>query len=205
MKRKIKNISIIIFLSCILLSVFTVDSNGFLADDIAASVDNTPITLNDLYFLYNFNMVNNLKYYKINGTIPNIELKRALNIYINRILILKEEEKTGGRTISKHTINLLAAGFKKKFEILHKRINFISFLKKFGFDKNSFYIFLKNILVEKEFVSDRLKFFLFALRGNAKISQNSKQKYGKELSAKLKHMMFNIKMHAKIEINGNFN
>ncbi|MHB1546446.1 MAG: SurA N-terminal domain-containing protein [bacterium] len=187
------------------MSLLSVNSHGFLADEIAASVDNTPITLNELYFLYNFNMINNLKYRKIGKTVSPAKLKHILNFYINRILILKQEEKTGGLSVSESRINSLASDFEKKFNALHKRIGFNLFLAKFGLNKSDFLTFVKNILIEKIFIDEQLHFFLFTLENGVKTTQGAKQKYNKELSLKLKNLLLNLKKHAEININDNFN
>ncbi len=208
MRRKIINKKIniftISFLSFIILSLSVSGSYGFLTDEIAASIGNTPITLNELYFLYNFNMVNNLKYRNINKTISDGKLKHALNLYINRMLILKQEERTGGLSISESQVNKLTAGFERKFKILHKRIGFNLFLAKFGLNKTSFHTFVKNILIEKIFIGEQLHFFLFTLENSGKIAHGARQKYNKELSLKLKNLLLSLKRHAKIEINDNF-
>jgi hypothetical protein len=209
MKYKIKITWLSIFFAFFLTSVFASVSSGFQVDSIAASVDNTPITLNDLYFLYNFNMVNNLKYVKINETLPEAELKRLSNIYINRIIILKQQEKAGGVTINSRIINsrtlkITAQNFKKKFASLHKHISFSVFLSKFGFDKNDFYNFLKKLVIEKKFIKYRLQFFLFTIENGRGASKRQKQKYAAELTEKLKNMIINLRTHAKIKINDNF-
>ena len=209
MERKIINKKInilgISFLCFIIISLFAANSYGFLTDEVAASVDNTPITLNELYFLYNFNAINNLKYRSLNKTVSNVKLKHILNFYINRMLILKQEEKTGGLSISENKVNALTAGFEKKFKMLHKKTGFNSFLTKFGLNKTDFNVFAKNILIEKNFIDERLRFFLFTLENSGKITQDAKQKYNKGLSLKLKNMLLSIRKHSEIEINDNFN
>ena len=204
MKYKMKTIWISIFFACFLASVSATVSSGFQADYIAASVGNTPITLNDLYFLYNFNMVNNLKYVKINKTLTKGELKRLTNIYINRIIILNQQEKAGGLIVNNLTLKAMAQNFKKKFASLHRHTSFSLFLSKFGFDKNDFYNFLKKILIEKKFIKYRLQFFLFTIKNGRGASKKQKQKYSAELAEKLKNMIVNLRMHSKIKINDNF-
>jgi hypothetical protein len=204
MKYKIKIIWISIFFSFFLTFVSATVSSGFQVDSIAASVGNTPVTLNDLYFLYNFNMVNNLKYVKINETLPKAELKRLANIYINRIIILKQQEKAGGLVIHNRALKAMAQNFKKKFAYLHRHTSFSLFLSKFGFNKNGFYNFLKKILIEKKFIKYRLQFFLFTIENGRRYSKNQKQKYSAELAKKLKNMIINLRIHAKIKINDNF-
>ena len=199
------NIFGISFLYFIVISLFAANSYGFLTDEIAASVDNTPITLNELYFLYNFNAINNLKYRNLNKIVSNVKLKPTLNFYINRMLILKQEEKIGGLKVSESRVNALTSGFEKKFKMIHKKTGFNSFLAKFGLNKTDFNVFVKNILIEKIFIDERLHFFLFVLENSGKITQNVKQKYNKELSLKLKNMLSGIKKHSEIEINDNFN
>ncbi len=209
MKKKVINIQVYIFL--IFLSYFTilflsaVNSHGFLADEVAASVDNTPITLNELYFLYNFNMINHLKYRKINQTVNNTELRQTLNFYINRMLILNQEKKTGGTKVSESSINLLTADFKKKFKFLHKRTSFNLFLEMFGLNEIDFRAFAENILIEKIFINERLSFFMLTLENREKISTNAKQKRNKELSLELRNLLLKLKSNAKIQINNNFN
>ncbi|MHB1660536.1 MAG: SurA N-terminal domain-containing protein [bacterium] len=212
MDKKFKNIKLYIFtiftvsfLSFIILSLYAVSSYGLLIDEIAASVDNTPITLNELYFLYNFNSINNLKYRKISKTISGNNLKHTLEIYINRLLILKQEQKTGALSASQAQVNSFIGVFEKKFKILHKHIDFDSFLAKFGFSKETFYIFSRNILLEKVFINKRLHFFLFTIENSGKLSGGAKQKYSGALSLKLKNFLLNLKKHAEIEINDNFN
>ena len=204
MKYKIKTAWLSIFFAFFLTSVSANVSSGFQVDSIAASVDNTPITLNDLYFLYNFNMVNNLKYVKINKTLTKGELKRLTNIYINRIIILNQQEKAGGLIVNNLTLKAMAQNFKKKFAVLHRHTSFSVFLSKFGFDKNSFYNFFKKILIEKKFIKYRLQFFLFTIENGRGTSKKQKQKYAAELKKKLKNMIVNLRMHAKIQINDNF-
>ncbi len=199
------NIFGISFLYFIVISLFAANSYGFLTDEIAASVDNTPITLNELYFLYNFNAINNLKYRDLNKIVSNVKLKPTLNFYINRMLILKQEEKVGGLKVSESRVNALTSDFEKKFKMIHKKTGFNLFLAKFGLNKTDFNVFVKNILIEKIFIDERLRFFLFTLENSGKITQNVKQKYNKELSLKLKNMLSGIKKHSEIEINDNFN
>ena len=204
MKYKIKTMSALIFLACFsMVALASISSYGFQVDYIAASVDDTPITLNDLYFLYNFNMVNNLKYVKINGTLSKAELKRLANIYINRIIIFKQQEKAGGVIINSQTVKIFALNFKRKFAALHKHTSFIAFLKKFGLDRNGFYNFLKKILIEKKFIKYRMQFFLFTIENGQKASKKQEQKNAVELAKKLKDMIINLRMHSKIEINYN--
>ena len=209
MERKIinkkNNILGISFLCLMILSLTAASSYGFLADEIAASVNNTPITLNELYFLYNFNAINNLKYRNFNKTVSDAKLKRILNFYINRMLILKQEEKTGGLKVPESSIDELTAGFEKKFKMLHKKTPFNSFLAKFGLNRTDFKVFAKNILSEKIFIDERLRFFLFSIENSGKITQRVKRKYSKELSLKLKKFLFNLKKRSEIEINDNFN
>ncbi len=204
MKYKIKTAWLSFFFAFFLTSVSASVSSGFQVDSIAASVDNTAITLNDLYFLYNFNMVNNLKYVKINKTLTNGELKHLTNIYINRIIILNQQEKAGGLIISNPALKAMAQNFKKKFAVLHRRTSFSVFLSKFGFDKNGFYNFLKKIIIEKKFIKYRLQFFLFTIANGRGTAKKQKQKYAAELAKKLKNMIVNLRMHAKIKINDNF-
>ncbi len=204
MKYKTKTVSLWIFFTFFLMSFSAGVSSGFQVDSIAATVDDTPITLNDLYFLYNFNMVNNLKYVKINETLPEAELKHLSNIYINRIIILKQQEKAGGLIINSRTLKVMAQNFKKKFASLHKHISFSVFLSKFGFDKNGFYNFLKKIVIEKKFIKYRLQFFLFTIENGRETSKKLNKKYAAELTKKLKNMIVNLRMHAKIKINDNF-
>ena len=89
--------------------------------------------------------------------------------------------------------------------MLHKKTGFNSFLTKFGLNKTDFNVFAKNILIEKIFIDEQLRFFLFTLENSGKITQSAKQKYNKELSLKLKNMLLGIKKHSEIEINDNFN
>ena len=199
------NILGVSFLCHMILSLSGASSYSFLADEIVASVDNTPITLNELYFLYNFNAINNLKYRNLNKTVSSAKLKHILNFYINRMLILKQEEKTGGLNASESSIHELTAGFKKKFKMLHKKITFNSFLAKFGLNKTDFKVFAKNILSEKIFIDEQLRFFLFTIENSGKITQSVKRNYNKELSLKLKKLLSNLKKRSKIEINDNFN
>jgi hypothetical protein len=150
-------------------------------------------------------MINNLKYRRIGKGVSGVELKHMLNFYINRMLILKQEEKTGGSPVSEIQVNLLTSGFEKKFKMLHKKIAFNAFLAKFGLNKIAFHVFAKNILIEKKFIDERLRFFLFTLENNGKIAPGAKQKYNKELSLKLKNLLLRLKSRAEIEINDNFN
>jgi hypothetical protein len=199
------NILAVPFLSIAILSIAAANSYAFLTDEIAASVGSTPVTLNELYFLYNFNMINNLKYSKIGKTITMGELRHILNIYINRTVILKQEEKTGGVTISAKQVNSLISSFKKKYEIMHKKTGFKLFLSKFGLNEASFYNAARNILIEKSFIKERLSFFLFTMENTGKNNRGYEQKHNKELAVKLKNLLLRLKEKSKIKINGGFN
>jgi hypothetical protein len=89
--------------------------------------------------------------------------------------------------------------------MLHKKTPFNSFLAKFGLNRTDFKVFAKNILSEKIFIDERLRFFLFSIENSGKITQRVKRKYSKELSLKLKKFLFNLKKRSEIEINDNFN
>ncbi len=198
-------IFITLFLSAFFLFIRQCSSREFLTDGIAASVDNTPITLNELYFLYNFGMINDLKYRKIGEAASKNDLRRSLTISINRLLILKQEKKIGGIPVSDADINSFAADFKKKFGILHKNIKFDAFLKTFGFDERTFDIYVKDILLEKLFINERLRLFLFTLENAKGIDGGAlKENYAKRLSSKLKDLLSRLRAGAKIEINGNY-
>jgi hypothetical protein len=89
--------------------------------------------------------------------------------------------------------------------MLHKKTTFNSFLAKFGLNKTDFKVFAKNILSEKIFIDEQLRFFLFTIENSGKITQSVKRNYNKELSLKLKKLLSNLKKRSKIEINDNFN
>lgn len=57
------------------------NSYGFLINEIAGTVNGTPITLNELYFFANVNQINELKCNELNHRFSKSSFKRNLNIY----------------------------------------------------------------------------------------------------------------------------
>lgn len=195
MYKKSKYAAFLLFFLFLTIT-FSKSSYGFLIDEIVGSVDNIPVTLNELYFFADVNQINNLKYNKFNHGFSKSSLKNNLNVYINRLLILRQEKKIGVIKISEKQVNAYIEGFKKKFKITHKNMLFPVFLKKYGFDETMFLDYVKNILVEKEFIYERLHFFLY--------SSDIKKIQNKELLSKLKDWVDGLRMRAKIEINNNY-
>lgn len=180
------------------------NSYGFLMDEIVGSVDNIPITLNELYFFVTFNRINNLKYNKLNHRFSKSDLKRNLSIYINRLLILRQEKKIGIIKISKKQIDSHIKGFKKKFKMVYKHMSFSTFLGKYGFNNAVFFDYVKNILLEKGFIHERLHFFLYSSEKSINTPSSTKKIQSKELLSKLKDWVNRLRRRANIEINGSY-
>ncbi len=195
-------------LTCTVFLLFFIflskNSYGFLVNEIVGSVDNIPITLNELYFFNNFNRINNLKYNKFNHRFSKSSLKKSLNVYINRLLILRQEKKFGAVKISERQIDAYIKGFEKKFKMLHKNMLFSVFLKTYGFNKIMFVDYVKNILLEKEFIHERLHFFLYSFEKSISTPSSTKKIQSRELLSRLKDWVNRLRRRANIEINDNY-
>ncbi len=180
------------------------NSYGFLINEIAGTVNGTPITLNELYFFANVNQINELKCNELNHRFSKSSFKRNLNIYINRLIILEQEKKIGMIKVSKNQIDAYIKSFKKKFKAACKNMQFSTFLKKYGFDKIMFFDYVKNTLLEKEFISERLRFLLYSPESGISTLNNKKKMQSKELLSKLEAWVQRLRKHADIEINDNY-
>lgn len=202
--KKLKWKIYLLFFLILLLSVFKVSSSyAFLADEVAASVNDTPITLNYLYFLYNFRKINSGRYSDIKTVPPQSELKRMLDFSINRMLILDRERKIGSIKINAAEINAFIKNFQGKFISLHKHMDFKDFLKRFGYNERSFRLFAKDILIEKAYISNRLQIFLYIMQ-NSPASGGNKAKDAKEFKAGVDKMLDRLKSDSKININDGY-
>ncbi len=180
------------------------NSYGFLINEIAGTVNGTPVTLNELYFSAGVNQINELKCNELNYKFSKSSLKRNLNIYINRLIILEQEKKIGMIKVSKNRIDAYIKSFKKKFKAVCKNMQFQVFLKKYGFNTMMFFDYVKNILLEKEFIYERLHFLSYSPENGITSLNNAKKIQSKELLSKLKAWIQGLRKHADIEINGNY-
>ena len=180
------------------------NSYGFLINEIAGTVNGTPVTLNELYFSAGVNQINELKCNELNHKFSKSSLKRNLNIYINRLVILEQEKKIGMIKVSKNRIDAYIKSFKKKFKAVCKNMQFQVFLKKYGFNTMMFFDYVKNILLEKEFIYERLHFLSYGPENGITSLNNAKKIQSKELLSKLKAWIQGLRKHADIEINDNY-
>lgn len=200
MQRKLKYIVPLFFL----LTIMSIkNSYGFLIDEVAGSVDNVPVTMNELYFFVAFNRIVNLKNYKTDHMLSRNSFKKKLNIYINRLLILKQEKKIRIITVSKKQIEAYVSSFKKKFKMTHKGMPFSVFLRKYGYDEVMFSGYVKNVLIERQFIYKRMQIFLYTSEKNINAPNNTKKIQSALLLPMLKDWIARLRKHARIEINDN--
>ncbi|MHB8291455.1 MAG: hypothetical protein ACYDEG_03210, partial [bacterium] len=133
--------------------------NSDLGDEIIASVDNNPITLNDIYFLGNFRRILYGKKRSFNHKFSNKKIDKLLNIYINRFLILKEEHKIDIINIPADYLNSYMKSFMQDYRKKYKNLKFSQFLIIFGYNSTEFKNFIRNVLIEREFIVEHLKLF----------------------------------------------
>ncbi|MCL5674047.1 MAG: hypothetical protein M1407_05470 [Deltaproteobacteria bacterium] len=133
--------------------------NPGLGDEIIASVDNNPITLNDIYFLGNFRRILYGEKGLFNNKFSDKKINKLLNIYINRFLILKEEHKIDIIKIPVNYLNSYIKNFMQDYRKKYKNLKFSQFLIIFGYNYTKFENFIRNILIEKEFIAEHLKLF----------------------------------------------
>lgn len=182
-------------------------SHGFLLDEIVGSVNNIPITMNEVQFFNIINQIDNSQNGSLGGLNHNISgkyLKKNLDAYINRLLVLRQEKKFGGVTISQTMLDNYTVNFKKKFKIFNKNMLFPAFLEKYGYNDAAFSKYIKNILYEKKFIAERLHFFLYTSDNGVNILNNGsgfKKIPKKVLLADLKKWINRLRKRAKVEIN----
>ncbi len=185
-------------------AIFQPVSYGFVADEVAGSLNGAPVTLNELYFLDAFQNIENSR--PVNSFLSHDSLKKDFDIYINRMLVLNNEKETNLITVSKSQVDSYVADFKKKFNILYKNNNFSGFLTLYGLDYNSFYLYVQNIIIEKEFITERLRLFQ-SLSFNQAVSNGINLKSGlkvQEMLSLLKGWINRLRSRANIEINDDY-
>ncbi|MHB8282251.1 MAG: hypothetical protein ACYDDE_05550 [bacterium] len=133
--------------------------NPGLGDEIIASADNNPITLNDIYFLGNFRRILYEKKGSFNDKFSDKKINKLLNIYINRFLILREEHKIDIINIQVDYLNSYIKNFMQDYRKKYKHLKFSQFLIIFGYNYTEFEHFIRNILIEREFIIEHLKLF----------------------------------------------
>ncbi len=196
---------LIILLSCIILLFYAnTNAHSFLLDEIVASVNNRSVTLNELYFFGNFRTILYKKHGNFNEKFNNNQLKRLLDIYINRILILNDERGINIITIRNSAVNNFIKKFKNEYRLKYKNLKFSNFLARFGYNNERFFYFIKDILIEREFIVKRLKLFFNISRSKTEaINLKGKQVElfeRKELTADLKNWIKRLRKNAKIDI-----
>ena len=147
-----------------------------LGDEIIASVDNNPITLNDIYFLGNFRRILYGEKGLFNNKFSDKKINKLLNIYINRFLILKEEHKIDIINVTKVYLNSYIKKFIKDYKRKYKNLKLSHFLAIFGYNYLKFKNFMKNMLIEREFIIEHLKLFFNMSKKNAIILKGLENK-----------------------------
>lgn len=177
-------------------------AHGFIVNEIVAQVQDKPITLNDLYFLGNFRRILYKEPEDLNKNFTHSQLNKLLSIYINRLLILNDEHEINIISISGSKVNDYIKKFEKDFRIKYKNMKFNEFLSKFGYNHTLFFNFIKNLLIEKEFIVERLKLFLNISGeniGKMKLSGNNNIKK-KKLNLDIKNWLKKLRTRSKIDI-----
>lgn len=192
--------------------------NAELGDEIIASVDDKPVTLNDIYFLGNFRRILYGSKKTFDVQFSDKKIVKLLNIYINRFLILKEEHKIDIINVTKVYLNSYIKKFIKDYKRKYKNLKLSHFLAIFGYNYLKFKNFMKNMLIEREFIIEHLKLFFNMSKKNAIIlkglenkknfennfSKNKeisvKQLSGRNIILDLKVWVHKLRNEAKIDI-----
>jgi hypothetical protein len=184
------------------------NANPGLGDEIIASVDDNPMTLNDIYFLGNFRRILYGKKGSFNNKFSDKEINKLLNIYINRFLILKEEHKIDIINIPVNYLNSYIKNFMQDYRKKYKNLKFSQFLIIFGYNYTEFKNFIRNILTEREFIIEHLKLFFSMSKKNVIIlkklenKKNFENNINKSKKVSAKHLSGrNIILDLKIWIN----
>ncbi len=179
-----------------------------LCNEIIASVDDNPITLNDIYFLGNFRRILYGGKSSFNNKFSDKKINKLLNIYINRFLILKEEHKIDIINIPVNYLNSYIKNFMQDYRRKYKNLKFSQFLIKFGYNYTEFKKFIRNLLIEREFIIEHLKLFFNMSKKNVIILKKleNKKKFeiniNKSKKISTKHLSGrNIILNLKIWIN----
>ena len=176
--------------------------NSDLGDEIIASVGNNPITLNDIYFLGNFRRILYEKKSSFNNKFSDKKIDKLLNIDINRFLILKEEHKIDIIKISADYLNSYMKSFMQDYRKKYKNLKFSQFLIIFGYNSAEFKNFIKNMLIEREFIVEHLKLFFNMSKKNMIILKKLENNISKSKKISIKHLSGrNIILDLKIWIN----
>ena len=101
-------------------------------------------------------------------------------------------------------MTLTPKDLKERIKLKYKNLKFSGFLARFGYSKGRFFRFIKDILIEKEFIVKRLKLFFNISRSKME-GTNLKGKQAelferKKLAADLKNWIKRLRKNAKIDI-----
>jgi hypothetical protein len=168
--------------------------NAELFDEIIVSVDGKPVTLNDIYFLGNFRRILYGSKKTFYDKFSTKKIAKLLNIYINRFLILREEHKIDIININDAFLNSYIKKFMQKYKRKYKSLKFSHFLDIFGYNYLKFKNFIKDMLVEREFIIEHLKLFFNISKKNAVIlkrlenKKNFENNFNKNKIISIKHV-----------------
>ncbi|RZD16978.1 MAG: hypothetical protein EVJ46_01715 [Candidatus Acididesulfobacter guangdongensis] len=168
--------------------------NAELGDEIIASVDNKPVTLNDIYFLGNFRRILYGSKKTFDDKFSDKKIVKLLNIYINRFLILKEEHKIDIININKVYLNSYIKKFMQDYKRKYKSLKLSHFLAIFGYNYVKFENFMEDMLIERGFIIEHLKLFFNISKKNAIIlkrlenKKNFENNFNKSKEIPIKHL-----------------
>ena len=168
--------------------------NAELGDEIIASVDDKPVTLNDIYFLGNFRRILYGSKKTFDVQFSDKKIVKLLNIYINRFLILKEEHKIDIININAVYLNSYIKKFMQDYKRKYKSLKLSHFLAIFGYNYLKFENFMKDMLIEREFIIEHLKLFFNISKKNAIIlkrlenKKNFENNFNKNKEISIKHL-----------------
>jgi hypothetical protein len=168
--------------------------NAELGDEIIASVDDKPVTLNDIYFLGNFRRILYGSKKTFDNKFSDKKIVKLLNIYINRFLILKEEHKIDIININAVYLNSYIKKFMQDYKRKYKSLKLSHFLAIFGYNYLKFENFMKDMLIEREFIIEHLKLFFNISKKNAIIlkrlenKKNFENNFNKNKEISIKHL-----------------
>ncbi len=168
--------------------------NAELGDEIIASVDDKPVTLNDIYFLGNIRRILYGSKKTFYDKFANKNIVKLLNIYINRFLILKEEHKIDIININTAYLNSYIKKFMQDYKRKYSNLKLSHFLAIFGYNYSRFENFMKDMLIEREFIIEHLKLFFNISKKNALIlkklenKKNFDNNFNKNKEISVKHL-----------------
>jgi len=87
--------------------------------------------------------------------------------------------------------------------MIHKDMPFPTFLRKYGYNEITFLSYVKNVLIERQFIYKRLQIFLYSSEKEINAPKSTKKIQSVVLLPMLKGWIARLRKHARIEINDN--